>query len=159
VSAIIFLEYVNNIFIPCLNDLRESEQMNACEAVLLMDNCSPQVSDDVIAVLTNARAKVITFAPHTTRVFQMLDVVLFGALKKRASGLEMWNEESGPIPFIIKLYHDFKQTMVEVNISGAFSAIGLSYDITQNPYGLLFDEEKFRRSRGFLELWTRDRPL
>jgi hypothetical protein len=75
----------------------------------------------------------------------MLDVVLFGALKKRASGLETWNEESGTFAFIIKLYHDFKQTMVQVNIWGAFSAIGFSYDITQNLYGLLFDEEKFRK--------------
>jgi hypothetical protein len=39
----------------------------------------------------------------------MLDVVLFGALKKRASGLEMWTEELGTVAFIIKLYHDFKR--------------------------------------------------
>jgi hypothetical protein len=49
--------------------------------------------------------------------------------------------------------------MVEVHIWGAFSAIWFSYDITQNPYGLLFDEEKFRHSRDFLELWTRDMLL
>jgi hypothetical protein len=158
VSAVLCLEYVNNIFIPYLNELRESEQMNACEAVLLMDNCSPHVSDDIVAVLTNARVRVITFAPHTIHLFQMLDVVLFDALKKLASGLKMWNGESGNVTFIIKLYHDFKQTMVEVNIWGAFSPIGFSYDITQNPYGLLFDEEKFRPSRGFLELWARDTP-
>jgi hypothetical protein len=97
--------------------------MNACEAILLIDNCSPHVSNGVIAVLTNARVRVITFAPHTTHVFQMLDVVLFGALKKRVSGLKMWNEESGTVAFIIKLYHDFKQTMMDVNIWGAFSTI------------------------------------
>jgi phosphoribosylformylglycinamidine (FGAM) synthase-like amidotransferase family enzyme len=66
--------------------------MNACETVLLIGNCSPHGSDHVVTVLTNARVRVITFAPHATHVFQMLDLVLFGALKKRASGLEMWNE-------------------------------------------------------------------
>jgi hypothetical protein len=81
-----------------------------------MDNCSPHISDGVIAVLTNARVRVITFAPHTSHVFQMLDFVLFGALKKHASGLEMLNEESGTVAFILKLYHDFKQIMVKVNI-------------------------------------------
>jgi hypothetical protein len=74
----------------------------------------------------------------------MLDVVLFGAMKKRASGLEMWNEEADTAAFIIRLYHDFKQIMVEVNIWGAFSAIGFSYDISESPYRLLFGEEKFR---------------
>jgi hypothetical protein len=89
----------------------------------------------------------------------MLDVVLSGALKKRASGLEMWNEEADTAACIIRLYHDFKQTMVEVNIWGAFSATGFSYDISESPCGLLFDEEKFRRSRGFMELWAHDTPL
>jgi hypothetical protein len=159
VNAVLFLEYVNNIFITYLNELRESEQINVCEAVLLMDNCSHHVSDDVVAVLTNERVRVFTFAPHTIDVLQMLDIVLFNALKKRASGLEMWNEESGTVAFIVKLYHDFKQTMVEMNIWGVFSAIWFSYDITQNPYGLLFDEEKFRQSRGFLELSARGTRL
>jgi hypothetical protein len=57
---------MNSIFIPYLNELRGSEQFEACEAVLLMDNCSPHMSDDVIAVLHNARLTVIIFAPHTT---------------------------------------------------------------------------------------------
>jgi hypothetical protein len=116
VNADLFLEYINSIFIPYLNELQDSEQFDACEAILLMDNCSPHMSDDIIAVLTNARVKIIPFAPHTTYVFQMLDVVLFSALKKHVTGLEMLNEESGTVAFILKLYHDFKQTMVEVNI-------------------------------------------
>jgi hypothetical protein len=32
--------------------------------------------------------------------------------------------------------------MIEVNIWGAFAAIGFTHDIEQSPYGLLFDEEK-----------------
>jgi hypothetical protein len=31
--------------------------------------------------------------------------------------------------------------------------------MTQNSYGLLFDEEKFRQSRSFLEPMARDTPL
>jgi hypothetical protein len=46
----------------------------------------------------------------------MLDVVLFGALKKHATGLSTLGKEQSAPAFIIKVYHDFKQTMVEVNI-------------------------------------------
>jgi hypothetical protein len=49
--------------------------------------------------------------------------------------------------------------MVEVNIWGAFSVIGFTYDIDQNPYGLLFGEEKLRQSPVFVELCERDTPL
>jgi hypothetical protein len=116
------------------------------------------MGDAVIAVLTREHVRVITFAPHTTHVFHVLDLVLFGALKKHSTRLNTLYEEQSAAAFMIKVYHDFKQTMIEVTIWGAFSAIGFSYDISREPYELLFDEEKFRQSRGFLELWERDVP-
>jgi hypothetical protein len=73
----------------------------------------------------------------------MLDVVLFGALTKHVTGLSTVDEDQSAAAFIIKVYHDFKQTTVEVNTYRAFSFIGIIHDIDQNPYGLLFDEEKF----------------
>jgi hypothetical protein len=68
----------------------------------------------------------------------------FGALKKHATGLETLDEEQPASAFLLKVYHDFKQIVIEVNIWGVFATIGFTYDIKQNPYGLLFDEEKFR---------------
>jgi hypothetical protein len=145
VDAAFFLEYVNGIFIADLNELRDSEQFDACAAVLMMDNYLPHMSVDVIAVLTNARVTVIIFAPHTTHVFQILDVVLFCALKKHTTGLEILNEESGTVTFTLKLYHDVKQTVVEINRCGTFSAIGCTHDIIQDPYILRFDDKSSDR--------------
>jgi hypothetical protein len=159
VNRKLFLDYIKTIFVPYLTELRDSEEFEGCEAVLLMDKGSPHIADDAITVLTSVRVRVITFAPHTTHIFQMLDVVLFGAMKKHATGLETLDEEQPAAAFLFKVYHDFKQTMIEVNIWGAFAAIGFSYDIAQNPYKLLFDEEKLRQSPGFVELWERDTPL
>jgi hypothetical protein len=155
----LFLEYIKTIFLPYLNELRDLEQFEGCEAVLLMDNYSPHISDEVVAVLSEARVRIITFAPHTTQIFQVLDLVLFGALKKRPNGLRAFEEEPPTVTFLLKVYRDFKQTMIETNIWKAFEAIGLIYDIEQIPYGLLFDEEKLRQSPGFAELWERNTPL
>jgi hypothetical protein len=80
VNGKLFLEYINIIFIPYLNELQQSEEFAECEAVLLMDSCSPHMGEAVIALL--ASALVVTFAPHTTQIFQVLDVVLCDALKK-----------------------------------------------------------------------------
>jgi hypothetical protein len=41
--------------------------------------------------------------------------------------------------------------MVEVNVWGAFAAIGFTHDNDQIPSGLVFHEEKFRQSPGFGE--------
>jgi hypothetical protein len=120
------------------------EQFEGCKAVLLMDNCLHHICDEVVAVLTEARVRIITFAPDTTKIFQVLDLVLFGALKKRANDLRPFEEEQPTVAFMLRIYRDFKQTMIEVNIWKAFEAIELTYDIEQIPYGLLFDEEKLR---------------
>jgi hypothetical protein len=42
--------------------------------------------------------------------------------------------------------------IVEVNIWGNFTFIGFIHDIDQISYRLLFDEEKFWQSPGFMEL-------
>jgi hypothetical protein len=152
VSRKFFLDYIKTIFVSYLTELRDSEELEGCEAVLLIDNYLLHIADDVIAVLTSVRVRLITFTPHTTHIFQMLDVVLFGVMKKHATGLETLDEEQPAAAFLFKVYHDFKQAMIEVNIWGAFAAIGLSCDIAQNPYGLLFDKEKLRQILGFVEL-------
>jgi hypothetical protein len=85
--------------------------------------------------------------------------VLFGALKKHGIGLETLDEESRAAAFLLKVYRDFKQTMVEVNIWGVFAVIGFVHDIDQIQYGLFSDEEKFRQGPGFVELWERNTPL
>jgi hypothetical protein len=47
-----------------------------------MAHCSADVGDDVIHILTEARVRVTTFAPHTTQVFQVLDLTIFGVLRQ-----------------------------------------------------------------------------
>jgi hypothetical protein len=165
VSGKLFLEYINIIFVPYLNKLQDSEELEeleeleACEAVFLMDNYSPHMSDDTVAVLTRVRVRIITFTLHMTNIYQVLDVVLFGALKKHAADLEILDEEQPAAAFLLKVYHDFKQTMIKVNIWGAIAAIEFTYDVKQNSYGRLFDEEKLRQSPSFVEPWESDTAL
>jgi hypothetical protein len=117
------------------------------------------MADEVVALLTNLRVRIITFSPHTTHIFQVLAVVLFGAMKKHDTCLKDLDETFPAAAFPIRVYHNFKQTVIEVNVWEAFAAIEFSYDITETPYRLLFDEQKLRQSRGFVELWDRNKRL
>jgi hypothetical protein len=109
------------------------------------------MSDDYIAGITRERVKIIRFASHTIHIFQMLNVVLFRALKKSATSLTTLEEEQTIGALIIKVYHDFESTMIDVNIWEAFRVLGSTHDIYQIPYRLFFDEGKVRQSRGFIE--------
>ena len=161
INAEIFLDYIRTVFLPNLAELRTLDAFSEETAVLLMDNCPSHVTDEIIGLLTEARVRVITFAPHTTQIFQILDLTLFGVLKRRTNYQLPFEDERATVKFIMKVYHDFKQTMVEPNIWGAFRAIGFGFgfDTESEPYRLLFDGEKLRQSAGFRELWSIDFPL
>jgi hypothetical protein len=152
VNADIFLEYVRTVFLRYLVCLRGPGAFAAEEAALLMGNCPAHVADDVICFLTEARVRVITFAPHTTHIFQILDLTLFAVLKRRPRYELPFETDNTTVKFLMNVYHDFKQTMVPSNLRGAFHALGLDYDISREPSRLLFNEEKLRGSRGFQEL-------
>jgi hypothetical protein len=74
-----------------------------------------------------------------------------------------FENEKETVNLIMKVYHDFKQIVVEPNIWEAFRAIGfefeLEFDTEPEPYRLFFNEEKPRQSAGFRELWSIDFSL
>jgi hypothetical protein len=90
----------------------------------------------VIALLTEARVRVRTFALHTTQIFQALDVTLFDVFKPRPRYELPFEEAKATIKLIMNVCHDFSRTMVEVNIWGAFQALGFEFefDKTSEPY-------------------------
>jgi hypothetical protein len=123
----------------------------------LSESCD--VTDDIIGLLTEARMRVITFAPHTTQISQILDVALFGVLKRRLGYELPFEDDKETVNYIMKVYRDFRQTMVEPNIWRAFRAIGFEFDTEAEPYRLLFKEKKLRQSESFRELRSIDFPL
>jgi hypothetical protein len=76
VNGEIFLEYIRMVFLPNLNELRSSEEFADEDAVLLIYNYSSHVGEEVLILLRDARVPVITWAPHTTHIFQELDLCL-----------------------------------------------------------------------------------
>jgi hypothetical protein len=92
--------------------------------------------------------RLVTFAPHTTQIFKVLDVTLFDVLKRRLGSKLPFEYEIETVRFIMKVYHEFKQAMVEFNTWEAFRAIGFEFDTDAEPYHLLFNEEQLRQNAG-----------
>jgi hypothetical protein len=149
INAEIFLDYIRTVFLANLAELRTLDAFTEETGVLLMANCPSHVIHDIIRLLTEAGVRVITLAPYPTQLFQVLDVTLFGVLKRRLGYKLPFDDEKETVKFIMKVYHNFKQIMVESNIRGAFRAIGFEFDTEAEPYRLLSNEEKLRQSEGF----------
>jgi hypothetical protein len=119
---------------------------------------SAHVSDDVIRLLTEARMRVMTFA-HKTQAFQVLDSTLYGVLMRRPRFELRFRWAHATLKVILKVYHDFKHTMVPPNVCGAFRALGLEFDTRRGPSGLLLDEVKLWERGIRQELWCVHFPL
>jgi hypothetical protein len=60
INGEIFMEYMRMVFLPNLTELRSLEEFADEDAVLLMDNCSSHVGEEVLGLLPDARVRVIT---------------------------------------------------------------------------------------------------
>jgi hypothetical protein len=114
INSEIFLDYVQTVFLPYLAELRPLDEFAEEMEVLLMDNCPSHITSDVITLLIETRARLITFPPHTTQIFQVLEVTLFGVLKQRARYELPLEVKPATVKFMMKVYHDFKQTMANL---------------------------------------------
>jgi hypothetical protein len=115
-NAGIFLASIRTILLS-YSDIFHRQAVLAQEIpVLLMTHYSADASDDVIRIHSEARVRVVAFAPHTTQVFQVFDVTLFGVLKRCPRYELPFDENNATVKVITKVYHDFTQTMARPNI-------------------------------------------
>jgi hypothetical protein len=113
----------------------------------------------VIRIFTEARVGVITFAPHTPKLFQVFVLTFFGVLKGCPRYELLFDDGNATATVITKVYHDFTHTMAPFNVWRAFRALALEFDKRRMPSGLLLDEVKLRESAAFQELTSVDFPL
>jgi hypothetical protein len=76
----------------------------------------------MIALFTDAGVHVITFAPHTTHIFQVLDLTPCDTLKRHPRCRLPFGDENATAEFAMKVDHDLKHTVMEGKIWRAFLA-------------------------------------
>jgi hypothetical protein len=116
INAEIFTDYIRTVFLPNLAELRTLDGFAEETGVLLMDNCPTHAIDNIIGLRTEARVCVISFALHTIQIFQILNVAVFGVLKRRLRYKLPLEDEKETVEFIMNVSREFKQTMVAFNI-------------------------------------------
>jgi hypothetical protein len=159
INGDLFEKYIRTVFLSHLLAPRPMHDFGEENAVLLMDNRSPHLAPAVLTLLSSARVRIVTFAPHPRQIFQILDLTLFGVFKRREQDQLPFDDERGTVHFIRKVYHDFRLAMTETNIWGVFRGIGVQSGMVDGVERLSFNEITLRESEGLRELWDMDFPL
>jgi hypothetical protein len=114
---------------------QEKQRSQVPRAVLLMDNCSAHVSDDLIRILTEAKVHLITFVPHATQIFQVLVLTIFGVPKRCPRYDLPFDKENATIKIMIKVNDDFRQTMARPMSGEHFVHLDLSLTWEESRMG------------------------
>jgi hypothetical protein len=96
-----------------------------------MDNCSAHVTPEIFRLLGENHIKIVTYAPHTTNIFQALDLSLFGVFKSKE---KFWMDQDDDKTFTAtthKLVCQFHLVRRPKTFVGALS--GLGFRMTKHP--------------------------
>jgi hypothetical protein len=102
VTRPIFTEYVTSVILPYFAATRESLHLQDFTGVLPCDNCSSHIDAGIKQLLTDINIRLVTFPPHTSHLFQPLDLITFVAFKRekrevhvgRPVGSQVWKSSS-----------------------------------------------------------------
>jgi hypothetical protein len=126
----------------------------------LIDNCSAHLKPETIQLLSENLVKIITFPPHTSGIFQMLDLVFFGVFKQTKRRLNKDESIHVTEDHARRMFRAFEAAGASETVRGSFRHAGFNY--SKHPegyYTLVFDEHKVRTSDTFREVWAIDFPL
>jgi hypothetical protein len=121
------VDYIRTVFLSNLAEIRPPDEFAEEMTVLLMDNWSSHMTSDVVGLPTEVRVRIITFAPCTTHIFQIFDVILSNVLKQYLRCELAFEDEEMTIKFLMKVYHGFKQIMVDCTRWRVFKALVLEF--------------------------------
>jgi hypothetical protein len=133
VDAEIFYNYLRNVLIPTIRDYRESNQATDACAVLLMDNCTSHLKTETIQLLSENLVKIITFPPHTSGIFQMLDLVFFGVFKQVKRRLNKDDSVHFMEDHTRMMFRAFETAGASHTVRGFFMHAGFNY--SKHPGG------------------------
>jgi hypothetical protein len=81
VNAEIFERYVDTVLIPAVEANRQLPGCDKNPGILFCNNRSAHMSNSMLEKLAGHEVLVFTYPPHTSHIFQVLDVLLFGLVK------------------------------------------------------------------------------
>jgi hypothetical protein len=70
VAQAIFDEYIEKIFVPYIETVRRKIHMRKQHAVLLCDNCSSHMSENLLILLGKHWIRLVTLPPHTSHMLR-----------------------------------------------------------------------------------------
>jgi hypothetical protein len=156
VNAEIFERHIDTVLIPAVEANRQIPGCDKKPAILFCDNCSAHMSNSMLEKLARNGVLVLTCPPHTSHMFQVLDVLLFGFVKR--SKKYQIRDDTLPmhVDHTLRPFRVHEAAMRSTTIRAAWRQAGFEYENRNITTYLSINEGQIRESRDFREIWMFD---
>jgi hypothetical protein len=118
------------------------------------------LGDKTMKLPLSNNVRIVAFPPHTSGIFQMLDLVFFGVFERA----KRWIQRNLAVPFIqdhtMRMFRAHETAVACLTVRGSFHRVGFLYRKNENrSYLLEFDKGHVRGSPQFCEVWDISFPL
>jgi transposase len=156
VTQAIFNKYINEVLIPAVISNRGLPRCKDKPVILFCDNCSAHCSDEVLGKLAKCGILVIADPPHTSHIFQVLDVLLFGILKKAKKYQRRDDTLRREVDHVLRLFRAYEQATASTKIRAFWLKTGFDYETRDAATYLILNETKIRQGDALREVWLFD---
>jgi hypothetical protein len=156
VNKELFQMYIADIVIPYVENVRSIPEYQSELAYILMDNLSAHCTPEIIGLFSEHQIIVLTFPPHTSNLFQPLDLCFFSVLKNYKKTLRPEISRDSAEGQILLLLEAYEKTATGRTIRSSFSLAGLAPEPNDTKMRVVFDSSLIRNRPDFLEVYNRN---
>jgi hypothetical protein len=120
VNGEIFEKYVDTVLIPAVDANRQLPGCDKKPAILFCDNCSAHMSNSMLEKLARHGVLVLTYPPHPSHIFQVLDILLVGLVKPFNKYQILDDALSIHVDHILRLFQADETAMANITIRAAW---------------------------------------
>jgi hypothetical protein len=121
------LEYIRSVFIPTVESNRQLPGCSGKPAIRFSDNWLCHCSDETLRELALDRVLVITYPPHSSQIFQVLDVLLFGRLKAAKKYFIRDAAVSPQLDHVMRAFRPHEQATTSSTVRESWEKAGLRF--------------------------------
>jgi hypothetical protein len=112
---------------------------------LFCDNCKAHGPEGLLKKLARQGIPVLTYPSRNSHVFQVLDVLLFGILK-RAKKIERRDDRLAPeVDHILRLFRAYEKVTTSTRVRMSWDRTGFDFERRDGTTYLAINEAKIRQ--------------
>jgi hypothetical protein len=156
----IFKDYIENQFFPIVDAERHDESASDQPAILFCDNLRAHCDDALCRKLAEKWVILITYPPHTSNIFQVLDRLTFSVLKNQKRQVQRDGDLHPVIDHVRRVLVAYERSTGSETIRAAWRRTGFDYVLSDGgTWRLHLNTQKFEEYPEYVEVWRRDFPI